>query len=257
MRSVADLNAEIVYRLRRIPRTIDAIVGIPRSGALAASLIALHLQWPRLVQFGTEFSSNHLLLVDDTLRTGKTLRQAMDEVQCYATEITTLVVYGGDPTAADIVLARCPEPRLFEWNLWRSFHLPEVATDLDDVLCVGPGKDQRDGEAYARFVAEAPPLYRPTRPLRAIITCRLERYRTSTEAWLASNGISYARLEMMNYPSHAVRRAAGQHALWKAERYRACGAGLFVESNVKQAIKIARTGPVWCVEDQHVYGGVA
>ena len=45
-RSVNDLNHCIVANLHRLPRDIDLVVGIPRSGVLAASLIALHLNLP-------------------------------------------------------------------------------------------------------------------------------------------------------------------------------------------------------------------
>ena len=45
-RSVADLNETLTSRLSVIPRDIDLVVGIPRSGMLAANLLALHLNLP-------------------------------------------------------------------------------------------------------------------------------------------------------------------------------------------------------------------
>ena len=45
-KSVADLSDDIVRWLPRLPRDIDLVVGIPRSGMLPATLIALHMQKP-------------------------------------------------------------------------------------------------------------------------------------------------------------------------------------------------------------------
>ncbi len=45
-RSIQDLNEAIVRGLPRIPRDVDLVVGIPRSGLLAGSILALHLNVP-------------------------------------------------------------------------------------------------------------------------------------------------------------------------------------------------------------------
>jgi hypothetical protein len=264
MRSVADLNAEIVGGLHRIPEDVDAIVGIPRSGTLAASLIALHLQRVDLYSYEGALDEageglldvNHLLLVDDTLRTGRTLSQELKCFQGYRRKITSLVVFASKKDGeADIVLARCAEPRVFEWNLWRSYHLPEIAVDMDGVLCTQPGREEREGEEYVRFLENANPRFLPRKPVRAVVTCRLEKFRPETERWLKRNKVEYGTLHMMDYPSHAARQAAGQHAAWKSKVYKESGALLFVESSEKQASRICKVGPVWCTENQFLFGG--
>ena len=45
-RSIKDLNDTIKGSLSRVPKDICLIVGIPRSGLLAANLLALHLNLP-------------------------------------------------------------------------------------------------------------------------------------------------------------------------------------------------------------------
>ena len=45
-RSVADLNRSIVSWLPSLPGDIELIVGVPRSGLLAANLLALHRNLP-------------------------------------------------------------------------------------------------------------------------------------------------------------------------------------------------------------------
>jgi len=45
-RSVTDLNELIIQNLGRFDRDIDLIVGVPRSGMLPATLLALYLNLP-------------------------------------------------------------------------------------------------------------------------------------------------------------------------------------------------------------------
>jgi orotate phosphoribosyltransferase-like protein len=45
-RSIADLSAAISTNLNKVPRDVDVIVGIPRSGVHAASIISLGLKLP-------------------------------------------------------------------------------------------------------------------------------------------------------------------------------------------------------------------
>ena len=45
-RSISDLNQIILKRLYIIPRDIDLVVGIPRSGMFPANLLALYLNRP-------------------------------------------------------------------------------------------------------------------------------------------------------------------------------------------------------------------
>jgi uncharacterized HAD superfamily protein/adenine/guanine phosphoribosyltransferase-like PRPP-binding protein len=45
-RSLADLNRDVLRLLTRLPRDIDLVVGVPRSGLLVANLFALYLNVP-------------------------------------------------------------------------------------------------------------------------------------------------------------------------------------------------------------------
>ena len=45
-RSFADLETCIVKNLHKVPRDIDLIVGVPRSGILVAAMLALYLNLP-------------------------------------------------------------------------------------------------------------------------------------------------------------------------------------------------------------------
>lgn len=114
------------------------------------------------------------------------------------------------------------------------------AFDIDGVLCRDPAVDEDDGgERYATFLRTAEPLLVPTAPVDRIVTSRLERDRAVTEAWLAAHGVRHRRLEMLDLPTHEARLRP-----WVAERHKATAlaasrARLFVESDPKQAKRIA------------------
>lgn len=140
VKSIADMNAAIVANLHRIPRDVEAIVGIPRSGLLAASAIALHMQKPltdveglcdgRVYRRKLRKAStvNRILLVDDTVLHGTAMNQAVDLVRRARPKIriTRLAVYDSPVTpdgAVDLVCERVPGPRAFAWNLWKHTRL--------------------------------------------------------------------------------------------------------------------------------------
>src|SRR5215471_11801401 len=95
-RSIADMHDAIVRSLHRLPRDLDLVVGIPRSGSLAANLVSLVANVPMtdLDSFaaGRFFSSGStkpaslvrkslsemrkILVIDDSINTGAAMREA-------------------------------------------------------------------------------------------------------------------------------------------------------------------------------------
>jgi orotate phosphoribosyltransferase len=132
-------------------------------------------------------------------------------------------------------------PRVFEWNIMKHHVLEKTCVDIDGVLCRDPSADENDdGPLYERFIETVKPLIVPQREIGWLVTCRLERYRSSTEQWLHANGFRYRQLVMMDLPDKATRQAANGHARFKASLYRESGARLLIESSSSQAIEIAR-----------------
>jgi orotate phosphoribosyltransferase len=274
-RSLADLNRDVLRLLTRIPRDVDLVVGVPRSGLLAANLFALYLNVPladvdgwlagrtlasgRRGRPGAEAASpsgyRSVLVVDDSISSGKQLRAIKERIAAelpdanvrylavYATSVgASLVDYAGEIVE---------KPRCFEWNVLHHDQLDTFCVDIDGVLCLDPTRDENDdGERYARFLQDAIPYFLPTKRVGWLVTCRLERYRQHTEQWLRRHGVEYGELLMMQYPDAQARKAAGAYAEYKAEAYRRTGAALFVESEARQAARIAAlTGkPVLCLE---------
>lgn len=283
-RSFADLNDRVVDWARALPDDIDLIVGVPRSGLLAATLLALHRQLPmvdldgflagRIYDGGRRFRGVYgeeatrvyleeprtVLIVDDSIRSGASLQEVRERVR--AASLPHAVRYGvvfADAGAEGLVDHYCevvPTPRAFEWNLLHTDALlSKCCVDIDGVLCPDPTPEQNDdGPAYMDFVTNAPTLHRPTGEIGWLVSCRLEKYREATEAWLAAHGIRYRELIMMDYPDAAARRAARAYGAFKAEAYATSGAHFFLESNPRQAEEIARrTGrAVFCVSTRTV-----
>jgi uncharacterized HAD superfamily protein len=135
-----------------------------------------------------------------------------------------------------------------------------VATDFDGVLCRDPDVPDADSgpalEKYRQWLVNAVPLHLPRRhPTRLIVTGRLERWRSETEAWLRKWGVTWERLVMHPATTASARNAAGDVAQMKAREYRASRCGFFLESDPAQAEVIHRlsgkpvicppTGKVW------------
>jgi len=277
-RSIADLSRSIAVGAWNVPGDVDLIVGIPRSGLLAGSILALHLNKP-IVDFdaylnGTDprigrtskhtldsknDGSRKVLFVDDTIDTGSSMARVREEVAAaqLGDNVLFCAIYGTQTRheGVDIVFERVNTPRMFEWNMMRHKRISDACFDIDGVLCHDPDPtDNDDGARYKSFVSGARALYIPKLPVAHVVTSRLERYRPQTEAWLKQNGIEYGRLWMIDLPTAEERRKLKAHAPFKARVYRECGASLFIESEDRQAEEISRLSerPVLSIEGQRI-----
>lgn len=278
-RSFVDLSRTVQENLHRIPRDVELVVGIPRSGLLPATMVALALNLPLAdidgLLVGRTLGAGHtrrrglfdrsagefrrILVVDDSVRTGDSIREARGRLSALPNPDRFLfcAVYGDDNVHPDLdlVMEAVPTPRIFQWNLMHHEVASRSCFDIDGVLCFDPTHDQNDdGERYIAFLNDARPLMTPTHRLGHLVTSRLERYRSQTEAWLATQGIEYDKLWMLDLPTAEARRRAGLHGRFKAEVYRSLDAELFIESEERQAIEIARLSgkPVLSIESQSV-----
>jgi uncharacterized HAD superfamily protein len=274
-RSVADLQRTITRNLHRVPRDIDVVVGIPRSGLLAANMLALALNLP-LADIdswlaGRAFASgrrgvgrtsdrpSRALVVDDSISTGRSLDAVRRQIEAVARTGSCLycAIYTTADTRGlvDLAFEVCPQPRLFGWNYLHHPLLEMACVDIDGVLCRDPtSAENDDGPAYRNFLSAVEPMVVPTHPIGCLVTSRLERYREPTERWLAAAGVRYQALEMLDVPTAAIRRSLGNHASFKASVYRRRNALVMIESDRRQAGEIARLSgkPVVCVETQEL-----
>lgn len=283
VKSVDDINRAIVDNLHKLDReAFDAVVGIPRSGLLPASLVALHLQLPLadLNAFcegrvaGRSNAQNverirRILLVDDSCNKGGAMARALKMIKACKRwpkiEITRLAVFGPyqverPEEICDVSLEFLKGPRAFEWNLWKHIRNERWAYDFDGVLCRDPTPEENDdGPRYRKFLETAEPLFLPQREIGVIITSRIEKYRPHTLDWLRRHGVKCKKLVMLNCASKAERmalmKADGGRGGWKARRLLEEDKELMIESSPKQASIIAKHSgrPVWCVATRRIY----
>lgn len=253
-RSVGDMARRIALGLCRIPQSVNLVVAVGESGTLAASFLGLQIDRPvvDLEWFlqthgkSLEKGSGHVLLVDDIARTGTTMRRAREQIAFCSPclNLTTLAVYcqRGAEDEVDIALERAEAELLLEWSLFRSPVMAQACLDMDGILCADARSDQDDdGPAYRDFLVSTARHAVPRGRVHRIVTSRLEKYRSETEAWLTRQGIAYDALTMLDLPSEAERRRLMPQARFKAEVYRADDdALLFIESETWQARAIAR-----------------
>lgn len=276
-RSTADLAATIARNLHRIPQDVDLVAGVPRSGLLAANLIALDLNLPFTHVdglFGNEVfrrgmtrsvrgdlsspqNAKHVLIVDDSVLSGKTIKEIAERINRAAPpyKVTYLAIYVTQNSAklVDMHFEVCPTPRMFGWNYLHHPLLDECCVDIDGVVCRDPtDRENDDGSGYLKFLVEVTAHRVPTHEVGWFVTSRLEKYRPQTEAWLARHGFRYRHLVMLEGHDAESRRRLGVHGTFKASVYRQVPASLFIESNPIQAAEIARLSgkPVLCAETQ-------
>lgn len=274
-RSIRELNDRIVDWSHTLPRDLDVVVGIPRSGLLAANLLALHRDLPvtdlaglvagRTLGTGQRYGGAdagnilqrpaRILVVDDSVYSGASLIEARNRIA--AANLSHDIIYGAvfvTPEAvrdghvahyAEVV----PGPRLFEWNIMHTPMMASFCVDIDGVLCADPeAAENDDGPRYREFLRTARALALPRYEIGWLVTSRLERYRAETEDWLARHGVRYRNLLMMDYPDQAARQQARAYDAFKAAAYRDTGAELFIESAPHTAAGVARIArrPVFC-----------
>lgn len=266
----AELVAWTDQWARTFPTSYDLIVGIPRSGLLVASQLALKLgkplATPELLVEGQCWRSGEmelaappgrLLLADDSVSSGATFAESLRRVKEARGEweVTTgaVIVTPETKGLVDLHHVVIPKPRLFEWNM---LHVKpgRLATDLDGVLCENcpPGVDE-DEDAYAAWIRTARPYLVPAFEVDFIVSSRLARYRDATEEWLARHGVRYRELLMWGIESK--RLARGGHARQKIEKLVRIKPDMFWESSVVQAEEIwkATKIPTLCVDEMRLF----
>jgi orotate phosphoribosyltransferase len=275
-RSIKDLNATIKRSLYILPKDVGLIVGIPRSGLLAANLIALHLNLPftdlaglfekRIFETGErklrnenyhreELSETKILVVDDSLLSGSSMRIIKKRTK--KARLNNEILFGAifvspeTRSEVDFYFEEICGPRIFEWNLMHSTVITHSCVDIDGVLCEDPTKEQNDdGKRYEKFLINAKPLHLPSRRIGHLVSCRLEKYRGLTEEWLKRHQIKYGTLHLMDLPNKKARLESNSHGSFKAKIYKSTGAMMFIESSLRQAIEICRiaNSAVLCTE---------
>lgn len=285
-----DLSKTIRTNLWKIPRDIDFIMGIPRSGTICASIISEFLNVPLIdidsfvagvepygggrLRFYKEKNpegQKKVLVVDDTVFNGSSKIKAREKLAPFTDKYNFIfmAVYQEGPVrnAVDFFLEdvsrytnNFTELVLYEWNIFH--HNEDIMLsclyDMDGVLCLDP-PDERNDEIYINFIKNAPPLFIPSSQIGGIVTYRLIKNKEITEKWLADHNVKYGLLWMFNAQTWKERNDSGitpetlKGLIFRdSPQYK-----LFVESNAYQAEKIHEISnkPVLCIDNNKLYGG--
>lgn len=269
------LVEDIRRNIWKVPRDIDLILGIPRSGLLPASIIAQYLdknimiaqRFAEVVENGEDLKANihhghridfldnrnnkeirNILVVDDTVYGGIQKKEWRDRFSkdCYKDfNFIFLVVYKEGSGNVDIhfvdnrVDAMKSDYRivLYEWNLFCHTGLVHtMAFDIDGVICYDP-PDERNLEQYLAYIKNPVPYRVPKidKIGTTIVTYRLKKYKQETENFLKSVGLSGSVLYMVDAESYEDR-AKMPPEVYKSNIYaNSPHLKLFVESNDYQA----------------------
>jgi uncharacterized HAD superfamily protein len=199
-------------------------------------------------------SGSRIILVDDSINSGQTMRKSVDVVSARIGEKpVTVCAYACDATKSlvDFYYESVPFPRVWEWNVFHHILLRVAGCDIDGVICPEPHTDeQSDPAGYVREIESAPYIRRITYKVRAFVTSRLEKHRASTENWLRSHGVRYDELVMSRHADVESRRAFSDHAKQKAQAIVSRGLQMFIESSSEQAqaISLFARVPVLCTD---------
>jgi uncharacterized HAD superfamily protein len=241
-----------------IPRKYDLVIGIPKSGMIPAYIIgaALGINVICLDKDIWILGKKNILLVDDSITSGTAIKNAKDKIG-NEHNIDTAVVYTDRPNMnVNYFVRQIHAPRVFQWNIFKHGHLAHACIDLDGVLCVDPDivEDDNKPDEMINHILNAKPLYIPKKEVLAIVTNRIEKYRTQTELWLLENKVKYKQLIMSPFESANERRKylhkLGGNGFWKAQKFNEISGGWFIESNITQAkqIKSIINQSVFCTD---------
>ena len=272
--------ADVIRRnLWKIPEDVDLIVGVPRSGMIAALMIAELLNKPcgyvdggsihYLIggvrdKFDGSTKIEHILIVEDVVNTGMQIIEMVKTLRPYLGEfaMTYLSIYVEGPESkrmVDIYLQDNYNPAdpdwFYEWNILHHSKSDRHLWDIDGLLCKNP-PDDHDTAAYEQYISNPAPMVIPTYPVGGFVTYRLEKYRALTQNWLKRQGIKYQQLVMFPADDRDTRNAQMSPAIFKANIYRNLPQyNLFVESDAKQAELISTLSdkPVYCYENGKLY----
>lgn len=239
----------IIKNLHKIPRDVDLIVGIPRSGTMVANILALYLNLPftdidkfvsgGLIKTGStrkcknwikEISeAKHVLIVDDSVSSGKAINETKNLIKEKGIEshITYLAVYAlaASCRKVDIYFELCEQPRMFEWNYMHHWALEYCCMDINNII-------------FEKVRQRKIPKFIPTQKVGGLIACE------NAEEWLKEYGIEYDNICLVKNESNIAEEIA---RIYKKSKYI-----LFFEYDEKMAqnICVLSGKPVFCVSSR-------
>tara|TARA_Y100001938_G_scaffold150364_1_gene240974 strand:- start:33347 stop:34303 length:957 start_codon:yes stop_codon:yes gene_type:complete len=244
---------------------LKGVLGIPRSGILPASMIAMWLNLPLYTinsisgdiqpmsgssKFGGARMRNHddsdggLLVVDDTVYAGRAMADIKAKIKGGAI-YAAIYTHPNSLDKVDLFAKELKPPHILEWNLFNCSYIESAMLDFDGILCPNvPHEKCLNEELYIDYIANVEPFPHrvPKTCCYGIVTARLEKYRDITEAWLKKHNIRYGSLTMYPTEKQTVRdkNHIQEAAAFKAKYFKQSSAHFFIESELPEAVIIRR-----------------
>ena len=257
--------------VKSFPDTYDVIVGIPRSGLLVASTIALKLgkalttpelfiqnqYWKTDLINEKEGGRQKVLLIDDSINSGTSMEkntQLLSHSKNIDITTAALIATPHSKMLVDMYYKVVPSPRIFEWNLLHAKRGVVFASDMDGVICEncphGIGSEERK---FTTWIKNAKPYLIPRFEIDVILSNRLEKDRYETEKWLAEHKVKYKELILWDIQSRKERK--GKHAQRKIDVLLGIKPDIFWESSLPEAKEIwkATKIPTLCIDEMVMF----
>lgn len=255
-RSLHDLHVDARRLADELPTDVDLVVGIPRSGVLAAHHLCLSLDVPmtavddlcdgrirqrnRRAEEPSLDDVENVLVVDDTVYAGseveETERRLREEGFSFDVESAAMYAAPQGREHVDYWADVVPTPRTFEWKLLHHPALESSCVALEGVLCRDPtAEETADDARYREFLTTVEPRAIPTERVGWVVAARPETYRDETAAWLDEHGVEYERLLMGGGAAADEAGPLGDPVGFKSKAYRSTDARLFVEGSLSAA----------------------
>ena len=260
-----DIATTIRRNVWKVPSDVDLIVGVPRSGMIAALMLSELTQKPvadvetfmagRTMECGgrgglmPKRDIRNVLVLDDTVFYGRAMTEVRARLAPLADRYSFIfgcIYTCGEKSRKLVDLyfddVESNQPVAYEWNILHHYETLTEKTmwDIDGLLCKEPPWDCYK-EQYEAYLRDPVPMVIPTTKIGAIVTYRLEKYRDVTEEWLGRMGINYGKLIMFPAATADERNRMCPSWRFKAMIYKDHEwAHLFMESSDDQA-EVIRT----------------
>lgn len=286
-----DMIKDINENIWKIPKDIDGVIAVPRSGVIPAIIIAMYFHIPlttvdiflnskapyeAFTSFGgglrfyqtikKDKELKKFLVIDDTYASGNSMKKTKEKLKNFNYDFVYSSMYlEGKKEDGILCLKDLSDLKsiskigfnLYEWNIFCHFLEHKFLFDIDGFIFYEPPLDTNieKYEAYIKNpILKHKVIDTGNLPID-FLTYRLVKYQKETIESLVSNGINVGKIYMYNAQTIEERNKIPSY-LFKASFYKSHDEYLlYVESDDYQAKMIHNISgkPVFSVEKNCIY----
>ena len=235
-RQVSEMCDRVSASLGMLPPDLDMVVGIPRSGMIAATLITLYRNLPmtdmeglfegRMIKSGhrsiEQMNSDgrrcKALVIDDSVGSGSQMRAARERLKVLEDrfEFVFAAVYVTETgrELVDVAMEMCPTPRCFQWNVMNHPYMAHACVDVLALLQPSVSERVMASQKLCDLWDQIP-LFKPKYKLASLVVPAEAAERQQVEQWMQQHGLSCERIVFggRDWAGYGKARHAAQHDL--------------------------------------------